>query len=182
MSGQVGTGFESTDGASAAADAGTFTIPPNAMAAVSASAPPALARKKVDMIEDGDVGCSGKSKKKTKKVAQARPAVQQPAQDMQGAERGARKSGREKYGQVTPLPLVWVVAGLRMWWPTQLDIRYPEVSWPANGECGLCAPPGCCYKRQIGRLYVCCERTSRCAPRAELAGAASARAHRDWLR
>ena len=103
--------------------------------AASATGAPAAKRRTVEMIDEGDVGCSGKSKSKSKRRGGPQPTA--------AAAEAPARGERGRYGE--------------------LHLRYPQVKAPAS-ECGLCAPPGCCYQRQIGRMYVCCEHTVKGQP------------------
>ena len=124
---EAGTGF-------AATDAGTPAIAP------PTDDVPRPARRKVEIIEDEDVGCSGKQRKKRKQ--RPRRQQQRPAEPDGGAAAAAADAGADADADRPLVP----------------DLNYPPAGDDAHVECGMCAPPPCCYRKQVGRVYVCCER------------------------
>jgi len=125
---ESGTGF-------AATDAGTPAIAP------ATDDAPRPARRKVEIIEDEDVGCSGKQKKKRKQ--RPRRQQQRPAEPDGGAAAAAAADAGADADADRPLVP---------------DLNYPPAGDDVHVECGMCAPPPCCYRKQVGRVYVCCER------------------------
>eukprot|EP01052_Picozoa_sp_SAG31_P003746 SAG31_NODE_147_length_22539_cov_37.073663_15_plen_360_part_00 len=146
-------------------------------------------RRVVDIVDEGDVGCAGKGKRKKQKKANS-SAMRQPADavgtgnvGIDGAAAvpdehepvagrtpkqrltveavdegdvgctGRKNRGKTSGGSVAVTSLRGTVQEKH----GPLTLSYPPVNTPTQ-ECGLCAPPACCYRNQVGRIYVCCER------------------------
>eukprot|EP01043_Picozoa_sp_COSAG02_P052008 COSAG02_NODE_5547_length_4237_cov_1.952392_3_plen_256_part_00 len=120
-SGPEGTGFGATD------------------------APVAPRKAKVELIDEDDVGCTGKKKK-------------QPPRE--SSKRRAPGGGAAETAAETR-PGAAEAAGLR---PPDLNYPVPPPGSMTDGEC-MCAPPPCCYKKRVGNMYVCCERQVKGTPR-----------------
>eukprot|EP01047_Picozoa_sp_COSAG01_P049744 COSAG01_NODE_4959_length_4589_cov_5.348775_1_plen_318_part_00 len=128
----------------------------SASAAVEAGAPGGEGRRSVDVVDEGDVGCTGKGKKKRGRgggataVAAGGAAQREvpssagtppslvPSDDGGGNGGGDGCDGDEGGGpRQRPM--------------TSPDIHYPAADASAGGadECGMCAPPLCCYRKQV---------------------------------
>lgn len=145
-----------------------------------------MPQRRVEVIDEGDVGCNGKSKKKKAKPAggtgfgqtdEAAPAVA-PAEvhgriDEDYVDCNGKSKRRPKHGAVQSAGDMAQDADADADAPQEPDalipgtlLPKPDIDYPSepveqmynNGaECGMCAPPPCCYNKKVGRMYVCCE-------------------------
>lgn len=147
---EVGTGYEQTD---------ALVVAP--------------ARRRVEAIDEGDVGCSGRSKSTNKNEDRGGPpgsgvetSTGAPAPRRVGVvEEGdvgcsgkSKKKGRQKRSQTEQAEQTHLQPQSTR--DMEVDINYPTQS-PDRSELGSCPPPPCCYRKQIGNMYVCCEKTDR---------------------
>jgi hypothetical protein len=139
----------------------------SASAAVEAGAPGGEGRRSVDVVDEADVGCTGKGKKKRGRGGGGAVAAGGAAQckvpssagtppslvpsDDGGGDGGDGCDGDEGGGpRQRPM--------------TSPDIHYPAADASAGGadECGMCAPPLCCYRKQV--QSTCLQHQCTCAP------------------